>query len=153
MRVHIYESFLDDNNDVYLKEGCHIVRELESCTCKEDVVKMLNSLFGLGYRDTEYIYVLGFTTGNNKLKGVCELSHGFKSGAALCIRELFQKLLLMDADGFMFIHNHPCGTLVPSRADLSVARTVKEAGELMCIKLMDCIIIHKEQCLSFMDSL
>ena len=39
------------------------------------------------------------------------------------------------------MHNHPSGDATPSNNDISVTRSVSDAGELIGIKLLDHIII------------
>jgi DNA repair protein RadC len=38
-------------------------------------------------------------------------------------------------------HNHPTGNLTPSQPDISITRRIKEAGDLLDIKLLDHLII------------
>ena len=49
------------------------------------------------------------------------------------------------------VHNHPSGTLTPSDADKNVTRKLKNAGDLIDIKLLDSIIITRESYYSFAD--
>lgn len=44
------------------------------------------------------------------------------------------------AAGIIVAHNHPSGSLSPSKADIEVARQLKAAGETLGIKLLDHII-------------
>jgi DNA repair protein RadC len=46
-----------------------------------------------------------------------------------------------EAVNVIILHNHPSGDPTPSREDIIVTRKVKNAGELVDIKLLDHIII------------
>ena len=48
------------------------------------------------------------------------------------------------ATNFIIGHNHPSGNLQPSKHDIAITLKLKEAAQLMDIKLMDHIIISPE---------
>ena len=56
-------------------------------------------------------------------------------------REILQRALLVNAYGFILIHNHPSGEALPSGDDMTSCKRVWQAGELMQIPLMDFIIM------------
>jgi len=45
--------------------------------------------------------------------------------------------------GFILAHNHPSGSLEPSREDVEFTRSVRRAGELMGIELYDHLIVAR----------
>jgi len=47
------------------------------------------------------------------------------------------------------LHNHPTGDPTPSREDIDITRRLKEAGELMGVRVLDHIIIGDGTFLSF----
>jgi DNA repair protein RadC len=51
----------------------------------------------------------------------------------------------------LFVHNHPSGDPSPSREDLEITRRLKEAGELMGVRVLDHIIIGSEGYVSLAD--
>ena len=57
------------------------------------------------------------------------------------IREVFKNLILSNAAGFIFFHNHPSGDVSPSEGDMEVTEKLKKAGDLLDIPLLDHIII------------
>ena len=59
-------------------------------------------------------------------------------------REILQPAITHLALGFILVHNHPSGTLVPSSDDLEFTRAISKAGELMGIPLYDHIIVSRE---------
>ena len=49
------------------------------------------------------------------------------------------------------LHNHPTGDPSPSREDIDITRRIKEAGELLSIRVLDHVIIG-DQHMSFVES-
>lgn len=50
----------------------------------------------------------------------------------------------------MLIHNHPSGDPAPSREDREITRRLKEAGDLLGIRVLDHLIIG-ETYMSFVE--
>ena len=48
---------------------------------------------------------------------------------------------LLHITGSFTLHNHPTGDPSPSREDIEITRRLKEAGEIIGVKLLDHIII------------
>lgn len=88
----------------------------------------------------EYAYMICL---NNKLKitSVFEVSHGFSDWAIIQPREVFQKALLANAHNIVLLHNHPSGDTTPSDSDINVTKKLREAGNLIGVKLVDHVII------------
>ena len=57
----------------------------------------------------------------------------------------------LSADGYYLIHNHPSGDPSPSQEDIFTTNRIKEAGELIGIKLLDHIIIGNNCYTSFYE--
>jgi DNA repair protein RadC len=56
-------------------------------------------------------------------------------------RELMHPAIVHSALAFILVHNHPSGSLDPSRDDVDFTRTMQRAGELMGISLYDHLIV------------
>ena len=56
-------------------------------------------------------------------------------------REIFKSAILSNAHSIILMHNHPSGSVKPSRQDLLMTKRMKEAGELIGIFVKDHIII------------
>jgi DNA repair protein RadC len=48
---------------------------------------------------------------------------------------------LSNAAAIILAHNHPSGDLTPSSEDINITKRLKEAGDLLGIKVIDHIII------------
>jgi DNA repair protein RadC len=79
------------------------------------------------------------------------ISSGGLTGTIADIRLILKNALLQNANRVIVAHNHPSGNLQPSGADKELTRKLKEAAELMDIKLIDHLIISAAGYLSFSD--
>jgi len=66
-------------------------------------------------------------------------------------REVFRPAIQDNAAGIIIAHNHPSGTLEPSRADVQITTRLKEVGKLVGIELLDHVILSKNGFYSFSD--
>lgn len=55
------------------------------------------------------------------------------------------------ATAIILSHNHPSGNLVPSQADQSITRKIKEGATLLDIQVLDHIIVSQKDFYSFAD--
>lgn len=56
-------------------------------------------------------------------------------------REILKSAILSNATSMIMIHNHPSGTLTPSKEDVIVTSRMLQLGELIGIPLQDHIIV------------
>ncbi|HWK08293.1 MAG TPA: DNA repair protein RadC [Puia sp.] len=66
-------------------------------------------------------------------------------------RLIFKKALIEEATSLILYHNHPSGSLRPSKPDKELTTKMKEAAQYLDIKLMDHIIVSEEGYFSFAD--
>lgn len=66
---------------------------------------------------------------------------GSLEAAIIHPREVFRKAIINSAHAIVTVHNHPSGGLIPSEEDKVIWRTLREAGELLQIKVLDNLII------------
>ena len=67
-------------------------------------------------------------------------------------REIFADALTDRAADIVLIHNHPSGSLEPSREDLDITRQLEDAGKILGINILDHIIISKSGYYSFQEN-
>ncbi|WP_288374926.1 DNA repair protein RadC [Chryseobacterium culicis] len=89
---------------------------------------------------------------NNKVIHVSQLTHGGISQSIVDVRVLYKTALDHFATGIIIAHNHPSGSLKPSREDVSITQKIKEAGNTLNIQLLDHIIVTQNSYFSFSDS-
>lgn len=80
---------------------------------------------------------------DNKLHLIEEymISLGTVNASLLSTRDVFIQALRVRAGKMILLHNHPSGDPHPSKEDIAITQTMKEAGELMDIPLIDHIIL------------
>ncbi|MBE5936693.1 MAG: DNA repair protein RadC [Lachnospiraceae bacterium] len=77
----------------------------------------------------------------SRRKSDVTVSVGSVNSSVASTREIFCQALKCGAVRIILLHNHPSGDSSPSKEDLYVTQKVKEAGELICIPMVDHIII------------
>ena len=66
-------------------------------------------------------------------------------------RECFRALIQSGASATILAHNHPSGDPTPSTEDRVITNRLKEASELLGIRLLDHIVIGRDGFFSFVD--
>ncbi len=100
--------------------------------------------------DHEIFHVL-FLNRNNEI--ISEETM-FKGGAASTIIDpkiIYKAALRHMACGLIVAHNHPSGSLTPSRADQQITKVLVEAGNIFDMPLLDHLIISSRGYYSFAD--
>ena len=87
----------------------------------------------------------------NKVLGIYEVSSGGITGTVADPRLIFIAALKAAACSIFLAHNHPSGSLKPSRADEELTEKIKYGGKFLDIHLLDHIIISAEGYYSFAD--
>jgi DNA repair protein RadC len=98
----------------------------------------------------ECFYAL-FLNRANKVLGYYLVSVGGITGTVVDPRCIFQAALKASATGILLAYNHPSGNPTPSDADIELTRKIKEAGDILEIKLLDHIILLPEGYTSMAD--
>ena len=102
-------------------------------------------------KDREY-FVAVFLNAKNIPLGVHLVSIGDLTRSIVSVREGFKAAILASANAVIFAHNHPSGDPEPSEADINVTKILKDAGELLGIKVYDHIIVGNNRYYSFQES-
>ncbi len=89
--------------------------------------------------------------GKNRIIRRVQISQGSLNQSIVHPREVFNPAVKESAAAMILLHNHPTGDPNPSSEDIAITRRLKEAGELMGIKVLDHIIIGDEEYLSFVE--
>jgi DNA repair protein RadC len=89
---------------------------------------------------------------NNEFLGIYPLSKGGVSGTFVDVKLVFSVALKCNASTIIVGHNHPSGNLKPSEADKKLTEKLRVAGNYLDIKLLDHIIVTKNDYYSFADN-
>jgi DNA repair protein RadC len=88
---------------------------------------------------------------SNKVLGVLDASSGGITGTVADPRIILAAAIKASAVGIILSHNHPSGSLKPSRADEDLTVKIKEAARYLDMTVLDHIIITSEGYFSFAD--
>jgi len=66
-------------------------------------------------------------------------------------REVFKPAILLNACAIIAVHNHPSGDPTPSAEDRTLTTRLREAGDLLGIRLLDHLILGDDRLYSFAD--
>jgi len=102
--------------------------------------EVFNTFSFLQYETKEYFMALHLD-GKNRVVCLDMVSTGSLNQSIVHPRELFKTALLSSAAAVILLHNHPTGDPSPSAEDLAITRKLREAGDMLGIKVLDHIII------------
>ena len=86
-------------------------------------------------------FVALYLDGANQVVSYSIISIGTANMSVVHPREVFQRAILAGAVSIAVAHNHPSGILTPSQEDIKVTQRLKDAGEILAIKLLDHLIV------------
>jgi DNA repair protein RadC len=86
-------------------------------------------------------FVVLYLNRANLVLGAHQVFTGGLTGTVADVRIILGVALKSMACGMIISHNHPSGVLTPSATDKELTERIKQAGELMDIKLLDHIIV------------
>ena len=99
------------------------------------------SLFSFMGDETKEFFLALHLDSKNRLLCLDHVSVGSLNASVVHPREVFKSCLLSSAAAVILLHNHPSGDPTPSREDLELTGRLKEAGELLGIKVLDHVVI------------
>ena len=101
--------------------------------------------------DVEEFWVLLLNQHYRLIKKI-RISHGGITETAVDIRIIIREAVLANTTILAVCHNHPSGSLSPSRQDDELTRSIKRACELMRIHFLDHVIITDGSYFSYHES-
>ena len=90
--------------------------------------------------DREAFWVLHLNTRGRLIEKEL-VSLGSLNESGIHPREVFRKAILNSDDAIITVHNHPSGDPTPSREDKATWQRLRQAGEILGIRVMDNLII------------
>jgi DNA repair protein RadC len=120
----------------------------EAISSSSHVVRLFNFLS----RETREHFWAVHLDSKNKILCLDPVSTGSLNTSIVHPREVFKSCLLSSAAALLLVHNHPSGDPTPSGEDMEITARLKEASELLGIRLLDHVIIGEGRHYSFADS-
>lgn len=91
-------------------------------------------------KDVEEFWILLMNQNHRLIKKVC-IAHGGISEVSVDIRIIMREAVLANATILAVCHNHPSGSLSPSRMDNDLTHSIQNACRLMRIHFLDHVIV------------
>lgn len=102
----------------------------------------------LGQLDYESFRVM-FLDARHSLISLKEMFRGTIDGAAVYPREVVKAALHFNASAVILTHNHPSGVCEPSAADRAITKRLKDALDLVDVRVLDHIVVGHRDTFSF----
>ena len=97
-------------------------------------------MFKMNALDKEELWVLILDTRNRVIKTE-ELYRGSINSSQVRVAEIFNKAVKLNAASIIVVHNHPTGDPNPSTEDITLTRSLVDAGRLLDIEVLDHLVI------------
>ncbi|MGH8821767.1 MAG: RadC family protein [Rhodoferax sp.] len=97
------------------------------------------------------VFAVLFLDAQNRLLALEELFRGTLTQTSVYPREVVLRALHHQAASVVLAHNHPSGTVEPSRADEALTQTLKAALALVDVRVLDHVIVGTGQALSMAE--
>ena len=97
-------------------------------------------------------YVALALDSRNKVIATSVLFVGSLNACIVHPREVFAFAIQARAASLILAHNHPSGDTTPSREDLDLSRRLVQAGRIMGIEILDCLVISQDTYVSLKEA-
>jgi len=112
----------------------------------DDIIDFVSEYYGSYLRDVkkEFFNIILLDI-KNKIVDSIELSKGSINASVVDPKEVIKEATLKSASSIILVHNHPSGDTEPSTDDINITKKIKEACDIVGIKVLDHIIIGKNK--------
>ncbi len=104
----------------------------------EDVATHFRRHYGAGSPEK---FVAFYINRKYKLLGEIEVSRGGSNAVVVNPQRVFKNAVLHEAKAVILAHNHPGGSLEPSKQDQSLTGQLQEAGKIFAIPVVEHVIV------------
>jgi DNA repair protein RadC len=113
-----------------------------------DVAQML--MAEMSHLEQETFRVLFLDTRNRVLDAET-LYVGSLNASHIRVGEVYREAVRRNCAAIICAHNHPSGSADPSPEDVQVTKSIREAGELLDVELLDHIVLGRRQFVSLRE--
>jgi len=124
------------------------VQQITKINSSRDAFELLQPR--IGDLEHEEFWILYLNNGNKVLHDA-RLSKGGLTGTLVDVRIVMRQALELGAVALVLAHNHPSGTLRPSKGDRDVTAKVQRAALALDLTILDHIIVTEKDYFSFAD--
>ena len=123
-------------------------REIQSIKSSHDAYKFMTPQ--MASLSVEECWVIAMNQGARIIRKF-RISVGGLASTVVDVRLIMAELLKLKAVSFILCHNHPSGSISPSREDDRLTESVRQAGEILNIRLLDHVIWAFDTFYSYAD--
>ena len=132
----VYESGSDEPEETVLRTST-------------DAARLLAPIFEGADREKFVVILLD---AKHRAIGINTVSVGSLTASIVCGREVFKPAIVGNSAALLLAHNHPSGDPAPSAEDVALTKRLREAGELLGIRVLDHVILGNGRHYSFVDA-
>ena len=119
-----------------------------SITCPEDVQRLLGEEMGALCQEQVRVLLLDR---RNRVVGQRVIYQGNTYASVVRPAEVLRPAVVEGVPHLIIAHNHPSGDPTPSPQDLQVTKELREAADLLGLKLLDHVVIGANEVVSLKD--
>lgn len=97
------------------------------------------------------VFAVLFLDNQHRLRAFEELFQGTIDGASVYPREVVKRALTHNAAAVILAHNHPSGVAEPSQADRRITTRLREALDLVAVRVLDHMVVGDGEVVSFAE--
>ena len=131
-----------------LKNKKLVDKETLKISNKDILLKYLRNK--IGYEEIEKFYVL-YLSSSNEVIEFEENSVGTLDRSSVYPREIYKKIINLNAKSIILAHNHPSDNITPSKCDIDLTNEIAKGLKNFGALLIEHIIITKNSYFSFLE--
>jgi DNA repair protein RadC len=97
------------------------------------------------------VFAVLFLDSQHRLIALEEMFRGTLTQTSVYPREVVKRALTLNAGSVVLAHNHPSGSVQPSRADEALTQTLKAALALVDVRVLDHFVVTTSQAVSMAE--
>lgn len=107
-------------------------------------------MMDMGLLEQEEVRTILLDT-RNRLLTINTIYKGSLNSASMRVAELFKEAVRSNCASLIVAHNHPSGDPTPSAEDISVTKTLVQAGKLLDIEVLDHMVVAQNRYVSLRE--
>lgn len=131
---HVAEISLSYQNKVAAKDRPKISNA-------EDAYKLLHAIWDKDKIEMQEQFYMLLLTNANRVLGRVHLSSGGTTGTLVDLKYIVVSIAKANASAIILAHNHPSGTLKPSKADIDLTLKIRDICNVLGTPVLDHVII------------
>ena len=131
-----------------LKNKKLIDKETLKISNKDILLKYLRNK--IGYEEIEKFYII-YLSSSNEVIEFEENSVGTLDISSVYPREIYKKVINLNAKSLILVHNHPSDNITPSKSDIELTNEIAKGLKNFGALLIEHIIITKNSYFSFLE--